>query len=69
MLKKKTNTIKNPCIHVCTLDENKVCIGCYRTLDEIRGWFGMSDEQKLKVIENTEKRRRERDVLNYDHYV
>jgi len=26
----------SPCIGVCKLDENKVCIGCFRTIDEIR---------------------------------
>jgi hypothetical protein len=25
-----------PCIGVCKLDENKVCIGCFRTIEEIR---------------------------------
>jgi len=26
----------SPCIGVCKLDENKVCIGCFRTIEEIR---------------------------------
>lgn len=27
------------CIGVCELDDNKVCIGCHRTIDEIkRSW-------------------------------
>ncbi len=69
MLKKKQNTIKSPCIHVCTLDEDKICMGCYRSVEEIRGWFRFSDEEKKKVLENSEKRRRSKDENNYDRYV
>ena len=66
---KKNNTIKNPCIHVCTLDDEKICIGCHRSVEEIRGWFTMTDEQKLQVLANAEGRRRAKDTNNYDHYV
>ncbi len=69
MLKKKQNTIKSPCIHVCTLDEDKICMGCYRSVEEIRGWFRFSDEEKKKILENSEKRRRSKDENNYDRYV
>ena len=31
--------IKSPCIEVCALDDHNVCIGCYRTADEIIDWF------------------------------
>ncbi len=68
MLKKKI-TVKNPCIHVCTLDEEKICLGCHRSAEEIRSWFTMSDEQKRQVLLNTEKRRRIKDSNNYDRYV
>jgi len=27
---------KTPCIKVCKLDNNNVCIGCKRTIEEIR---------------------------------
>jgi len=26
---------KSPCIGVCVLDENNICIGCKRTIEEI----------------------------------
>ena len=64
----KKNTIKNPCIHVCTLDEEKTCIGCFRSAEEIRGWFTMTDEQKLQVLARADERRRAKDANNYDHY-
>ncbi len=38
--------IKSPCIEVCALDDHNVCIGCYRTADEIIDWFSASDDRK-----------------------
>ncbi len=61
---KKRYIIKNPCIQVCTLDDEKICIGCYRSAEEIRGWHTMTDEQKLQVLVNIEERRRAKDINN-----
>jgi len=69
MLKNHKSAIKSPCIHVCTLDEHKICIGCHRSVEEIRGWFTMTDDQKQAVLVRAENRRREKDTNNYDHYV
>ena len=42
--------VPSPCICVCTMDQaTGLCIGCYRTLDEIAGWSGMDDAQKREV--------------------
>ncbi len=68
MLKKKTG-LGNPCIHVCTLDDNKICLGCYRSAEEVRNWFRYTDEQKKETLRNSEIRRRKHDENNYDHYV
>lgn len=39
--------VPSPCISVCTMDaDTGLCIGCYRTLDEIAGWSGMDDASK-----------------------
>jgi len=67
MLKKK-NIIKNPCIQVCTLDDEKICLGCHRSAEEIRDWHKMTDVQKLQVLANAEGRHRTKDENNYDHY-
>ena len=36
-LRRTSKEIKNdtPCIGICTLNENKICIGCNRHIDEI----------------------------------
>jgi len=50
-LVKSTSSVESPCIQVCTLDDNMVCIGCYRTQDEIRDWIIATDERKLEILE------------------
>jgi uncharacterized protein len=42
--------VKSPCTSVCALDERDVCIGCYRTAEEISGWSTMTPEQQRQVV-------------------
>ena len=48
--------IKSHCTDNCKYDENKVCIGCFRTMYEIVNWPDISDEEKLQIIARTEKK-------------
>lgn len=50
--------IPSPCINVCRIDpDSGLCAGCLRTLEEIAGWSGYSDEQKRAVIQALADRR------------
>ncbi len=40
----------SPCVNKCRLNENKVCISCYRSISEITGWRDKSDNQKRQII-------------------
>ena len=43
--------METPCIKICTYDPAiRMCSGCGRTLDEVRGWFSMSDNQRRAVM-------------------
>ncbi|HEX4523564.1 MAG TPA: DUF1289 domain-containing protein [Casimicrobiaceae bacterium] len=43
--------VASPCTSVCTIDaETGLCVGCYRTLDEIAGWIDLSAEQKRTLL-------------------
>jgi hypothetical protein len=35
-----------------------VCIGCCRSLDEIARWSGMTDAERLEVLDELQERRR-----------
>lgn len=63
------NNIPSPCIHVCVRDLDDICMGCYRSIDEIRGWYKFSDKEKLQAIKNAEGRKANKDKASkYDHY-
>lgn len=49
-------TISSPCISVCSLDHDDVCIGCHRTAREIRDWLLMDDDERLEVITKAAER-------------
>jgi predicted Fe-S protein YdhL (DUF1289 family) len=53
-------TVKSPCVYICCLDDKDVCLGCYRTCDEITGWGAMNNNERKnemkKVAEREQKR-------------
>ena len=48
----------SPCINVCVVDgQTGWCLGCARSLSEIAGWSGMSEEQQRAVLKGIPKRK------------
>ena len=41
----------SPCILICTLDDDKQCLGCGRTLAEISLWAIMTVQEQWQVID------------------
>ena len=51
-------TVPSPCISVCQMEEaNGLCLGCRRTLDEIRDWIIMTPEEKRDVLARIAERK------------
>lgn len=48
--------ISSPCVSICALDENDVCVGCFRSGVEISQWGKMNNEQKKDVLKNIAQR-------------
>jgi len=46
-----TETVRSPCVDICKLDSDFVCIGCRRTIDEVLKWPEYTDEQKKAVLD------------------
>ncbi len=57
---KQEMTPESPCIRQCCLDEQDVCVGCYRTLSEITSWSSCSDEQKIEIKQQCQIRKAQR---------
>lgn len=47
----------SPCVHICKLDDNGVCTGCRRSIDEIAGWSEMTAEEQWRVVDDLPGRR------------
>jgi predicted Fe-S protein YdhL (DUF1289 family) len=49
--------VPSPCISVCRMDATSgLCVGCFRTLDEICQWSGASMQAKREVWTLIEQR-------------
>ncbi len=46
--------VPSPCVGVCTLDDEQVCIGCSRTAAEIAARTSLSDGEKQAVLDRIE---------------
>jgi len=46
----KIPTIEKPCIRQCCLNEEDVCVGCFRTFEDMRKWHKVSDEEKNEML-------------------
>ncbi|MBV4533133.1 DUF1289 domain-containing protein [Pseudomonas sp. SWRI107] len=42
--------VASPCVSVCALDEQDICTGCQRTVDEITRWGSMDNQQRRAVL-------------------
>ncbi len=59
------SAVASPCINVCQMNETtQQCLGCYRTIEEIKNWSGMSPEAQRALLATLEQR--EIDALNFE---
>jgi len=43
--------VPSPCVGVCALDEaGSTCVGCRRTLDEVRIWSRASPRERAEIL-------------------
>ena len=55
-------TVPSPCIGICSyspdlLEEENICIGCYRNKEELTNWWAWDVPRKLQALEDIEKRK------------
>ncbi|WP_263261095.1 DUF1289 domain-containing protein [Pseudomonas entomophila] len=55
--------VRSPCVNVCALDDNDLCIGCQRTAEEITRWGRMSNDERRRVIALAVERARAQGVM------
>ncbi len=43
--------VESPCIRVCVIHPvERICIGCYRSAEEIAGWSRMTPEERRRIM-------------------
>lgn len=47
----KRDEIASPCVKVCVIHPvERICAGCYRTVDEIAAWSRMAPEERARIM-------------------
>jgi predicted Fe-S protein YdhL (DUF1289 family) len=44
--------VASPCVDVCRLDAQGLCVGCRRTLEEIAEWSRASEARRREILRN-----------------
>ncbi len=52
----RTSRPMSPCVNICTLDDEHVCMGCLRRLEEIIAWATMNGEEQWALVEELQRR-------------
>ena len=57
MTRTPSPTPLSPCVNVCVIHPDaKICVGCYRTREEIAAWSGLDAAERRKVMEGLSDR-------------
>jgi len=48
--------VKSPCIGRCCLDYDDICVGCFRSIDEITSWRQASQDERRQYLNNAKAR-------------
>lgn len=51
--------VDSPCIRNCCLDDDDICMGCFRHVNEITAWQAMSAHDRGEVLERCHTRKRQ----------
>jgi predicted Fe-S protein YdhL (DUF1289 family) len=54
--------VQSPCVESCILNDKKICVGCFRSIEEIAQWQQMDDRMRLDVLQKAENRRQAHDI-------
>jgi len=57
---------ESPCVRNCCLDSNDICLGCFRSMDEIMMWSKIDTtvEQKKQILCKAKQRQQSRQNLS-----
>ncbi len=57
MEKPVVTIVQSPCVRNCCLNEADICLGCFRSLEEITRWSIVDNEAKTQILAQAAVRR------------
>lgn len=51
-----TDPLASPCVRNCCLDDDNVCMGCGRSLQEIVAWSSAGPAEKAAILSRSRER-------------
>ena len=55
--------VASPCVQVCALDDEDICIGCQRSVAEITRWSLMDNSERREVLMRCHERAKAKGIL------
>jgi len=52
------SAVASPCIRNCCLDEHDICLGCFRSLEEIVAWGDADNQRRREILSNATRRQK-----------
>lgn len=52
--------VASPCVRNCCLDDDDVCLGCHRSVEEIMAWGSASNVERRAILQRAAQRAAER---------
>ena len=56
----ENSAVISPCVGICSLGDDDLCIGCQRSGEEISNWGALSDEERKAVLQLVAEREKEK---------
>lgn len=53
--------IPSPCIRKCCLGKNDICLGCFRSLEEICNWTQVDEQTRQQFVLNARIRNKNKE--------
>lgn len=50
---------QSPCVRNCCLNDDDICLGCFRSLDEITAWGECDHQKRIVILQNAQRRHEE----------
>jgi len=53
------NAVVSPCVESCCLNEDDICMGCFRSLQEILDWGDADSMRRSEILRQVEERKKQ----------